>query len=192
MNPNVVFNKSAFSPKDFPEDGFPEICISGRSNVGKSSLINRIGNNNGLAKVSQTPGKTRSLNYYLVDKRFFLVDLPGYGYAKVPKTERAFFEKIVDPFLHKRETLKGIIQLIDSRHGPIGGDFEMLDWIGGFGGRVLYVLTKVDKLTAQERAGARRKYGEFFGSENINLFSAKNGMGVDELWSWVYNVLDLG
>src|SRR3989339_533723 len=99
MSHDVTFYKSAFSPEDFPVEGFPEICISGRSNVGKSSLINRISGIKNLAKTSQTPGKTRSLNYYLVDKSFFLVDLPGYGYAKVPKTERLFFEKIVDPFL---------------------------------------------------------------------------------------------
>ena len=153
MTPDVTFHRSVFSLQDIPECGLPEICISGRSNVGKSSMLNCLTKKRNLAKISQTPGKTRSLNYYLVDKKFFLVDLPGYGYAKVSKSQKIHLSNLANSYLNKRSTphddtakntaeLKGLIQLFDARHGPVSGDKIMLEWIREWGGNTLFILTK--------------------------------------------------
>ena len=189
--PDITFHRPAFSLKDFPVSGLPEICISGRSNVGKSSMINCLANRRNLAKTSQKPGKTRSLNYYLVDNMFFLVDLPGYGYARVPKSERMLFEKLVSPYLNNRSEFIGLIQLIDSRHGPVSGDKQMIDWIWEWNGNVLYVFTKADKLSANRKAQLKKKYEEEFGMENIVMFSASTGTGIKAIWSWIYRTLGL-
>jgi GTP-binding protein len=188
--PNIVFYKPVFSAGDYPALGLPEICISGRSNVGKSSLINSLANNYKLAKVSQTPGKTRSLNYYLVDGKFFFVDLPGYGYAKIPQTERMLFEKLVTPYLTERKELKGIIQLFDSRHGPIAGDNVMLDWESGFKGKILYAFTKADKLSVNILSVFKKKYENEFGKDNIVFCSAKVSRGIDDIMNWAYKTAD--
>lgn len=183
--PNITFYSSVFSMRDIPASGMPEICISGRSNVGKSSLINCLANKRNLAKTSQTPGKTRSLNYYFVDENFFLVDLPGYGYARVRKSEKLHLSKLTNSYLNSRTELKGLIQLFDSRHGPVSGDIVMLDWIKEWCGNVLYVFTKEDKLSASERAKLKRKYGKEFGLDNFTMFSATKGMGGGNIWSWI-------
>ena len=189
---DVIFYGSVHSLRDIPVFGLPEICISGRSNVGKSSLINCLANKRNLAKTSQTPGKTRSLNYYFVDKNFFLVDLPGYGYAKVRKSEKIHLSKLTNSYLNSRMELKGLIQLLDSRHGPVSGDTIMLDWIREWGGNVLYVFTKADKLSANDRAKLNRTYGKEFGLDNITMFSANIGMGENNIWSWINRIIRLG
>jgi len=189
--PDITFHRPVFLPKDFPVYGLPEICISGRSNVGKSSLINRLANKHNLAKISQKPGKTRSLNYYLVDNIFFLVDLPGYGYARVPKSERMLFEKLANPYLSERSELIGLIQLIDSRHGPVSGDTMMIDWLRQWDGNVLYVFTKADKLSASKRARMKKIYEKEFGMENSVMFSASTGTGTEIVWSWIFRTLGL-
>jgi len=189
--PEITFHCPVYSPGDFPSPGLPEIGISGRSNVGKSSMINRLAAQHNLAKTSQNPGKTRSLNYYLVDNACFLVDLPGYGYARVPKTERLLFERLVGPYLNNRPELVGIIQLIDARHGPVSGDIAMIDWLRRWSGRVLYVFTKADKLSAHRRSQLTRRYKEEFGMENIAVFSARTGTGTESVWSWIYETLGL-
>ncbi len=182
---DICFDRSVFSPRELPNDGLPEICLSGRSNVGKSSLINRLANRKDLAKTSQKPGKTRSLNYYKVQEQYYLVDLPGYGYAKAPKAEKSLFEKLVNPYLLNRKELRGIIQLIDSRHGPVSGDHLMLDWIESWRGRVLYVFTKADKLSANERAILTKTYQKEFDMGDTMMFSAHTGMGLQTLESWI-------
>ena len=189
---DVTFYSSVFSMRDIPASGIPEICISGRSNVGKSSLINCLANKRNLAKTSQTPGKTRSLNYYFVDKKYFLVDLPGYGYAKVRKSEKIHLSKLTNSYLNSRTELNGLIQLLDSRHGPVSGDNIMLDWIREWGGNVLYVFTKADKLSASDRAKFNRTYGKEFGLDNITMFSANIGMGENNIWSWINRIIRLG
>ena len=188
---NLEFYRSVFSLKDLPVSGLPEICISGRSNVGKSSLINCLANRHSLARTSRKPGLTRALNFYLTDAGFYLVDLPGYGYAKVPKTERNLFAALVNPYLENRAAFRGIIQLLDARHGPTGGDFIMIEWIKKRGGNALYVFTKADKLTARERALLHTTYGEEFGVENMAIFSARTGMGLESVQSWIEKVLGL-
>lgn len=189
--PDITFHGPVFSLRDFPAYGLPEICISGRSNVGKSSMLNRLANKHNLARTSQKPGKTCSLNYYFVDKKFFLVDLPGYGYAKIPKSQRMLLRKLVNPYLNDRSELIGLIQLIDSRHGPVSGDKSMIEWIEEWDGNVLYVFTKADKLSANKRAVLLKKYEEVFGMENITMFSASTGMGTEAIWSWIYKILGL-
>ena len=187
----ITFFRSVFSLKDIPSTGLPEICISGRSNVGKSSVINRLANRHKLAKISRKPGKTRSLNYYTSGTGFYLVDLPGYGYAKISKTQRREFAVLVNSYLNDRRELRGLIQLLDSRHGPVSGDFEMLEWLKMWDGRVLYVLTKSDKLSASERSKAKDTYENKFGAENTVLFSAHTGMGVNAVWSWINEIVGL-
>jgi GTP-binding protein len=188
----------------------PEIAISGRSNVGKSSLINCLANRRNLAKTSQNPGKTQSLNYYLAEQAYYIVDLPGYGYAKMSKEKKKLMAELVNPFLNNRRELMGIIQLIDSRHGPVAGDYDMLKWLKEWDGNVLYVLTKADKLSIQGRmkvkksfdrdfllqpAATVRQHREQCGSmaserENSVLFSAHTGMGVDTIRSWIHKTLE--
>lgn len=191
MNAQMTFYRSVFNLKDLPLSGLPEICFSGRSNVGKSSMINRLANRRHLAKTSQKPGKTRSLNYYHVDAGYYFVDLPGYGYTKIPKSERRQFDDLVTPYLERRVELIGMIQLIDARHGPVAGDNAMLDWIKNWDGKVLYVFTKVDKLSARERAQMKKTSEKEFGVENIAFFSARTGMGADVIWSWVMRTVGL-
>jgi GTP-binding protein len=181
----VTFYRSVLSPDDFPSGGLPEICISGRSNVGKSSLINRIFNTHKLARVSQTPGKTRSLNYYFVNAKYYIVDLPGYGYANVPKVERNLFATLVNPYLMTRNEVAGIIQLFDARHGPVARDDEMMEWLKNRGGNILYVFTKVDKLSGTEREIVRKKYENELGSDCVVMFSARTGKGIHEVYSWI-------
>lgn len=187
----VTFYKSVFSYRDLPISGLQEICISGRSNVGKSLMLNCLAKERGLARISQTPGKTRSVNYYQVDNMLFLVDLPGYGYAKISKAERMHFKKLVNYYLTSRSELKGLIQLFDARHWPVSGDYIMLEWIRRWGGEVLYVFTKADKLSASNQAKLKKHYGKEFGLENITLFSARTGTGAESIWSWMYRALGL-
>ena len=194
MNHEMTFYRSVFSLGELPslpEPEMPEICISGRSNVGKSTLLNRLANQKHLARTSGKPGKTRSINYYRDGDLCFLVDLPGYGYAKVSKTERKMFGELVDPYLRKRRQLTGIIQLLDSRHGPVSGDFLMLDWIKNWSGSVLYVFTKADKLSAREKAQLKNRIENEYGMENYVLFSALTRTGTESIWSWIEQTLGI-
>jgi GTP-binding protein len=192
MISDITFYRPVHSLGELPDDGLPEICISGRSNVGKSSLLNRLANRRDLAKVSQKPGKTRALNFYRAGGRLYLVDLPGYGYAKVPKTEITLFRNLVNPYLSSRRELRGILQLIDSRHGPVSGDLLMLEWIRNWNGNVLYVFTKADKLSANERAILKKTYEKEFGVENIAMFSASTGMGLETVQTWIEKAAEQG
>ena len=181
----IQFLRSVVNNEGLPDDGLPEICISGRSNVGKSSLINRITGRRNIARISGTPGKTRALNFFRIGDLFYMVDLPGYGYAKVSKTERAFFASFVDPYLTGRKEIAGIIQLIDSRHGPVAGDDAMLKWLSESNHPVLYVLTKADKLSGNGRAQAKQSFERRFGAGSCLFFSAVTGMGVEEIHAWI-------
>ena len=189
MKHELTFVTSVFSLRDLPDSKLPEICISGRSNVGKSSLLNRLANRKNLARTSQKPGKTRSLNYYRIGDACYLVDLPGYGYAKVPKSERMLFGELVNPYLSERQQLSGIIQLIDSRHGPVSGDSAMLDWIRQCDIDYLYVFTKIDKLSTKEMDRLKRTVKKEYGTENSVLFSASKRIGSDLIWSWIGRLL---
>jgi len=185
----ILFEKSVYRLDDLPRNGLPEICISGRSNVGKSSLLNRLAKRRNLAKISGKPGKTRSLNFFIVDSAYYMVDLPGYGYAKVPKSERGFFAELVNPYLASRRELVGIVQLMDARHGPVSGDRDMLDWLAHhWDGAVLYVFTKADKLSANGRAKVLSDFTSEYGEKEQVFFSAVNGAGLDRIRSWIRRI----
>ncbi|EJP6473670.1 MULTISPECIES: ribosome biogenesis GTP-binding protein YihA/YsxC [unclassified Clostridium] len=137
---------SAVKRAQYPEDGRPEIAFVGRSNVGKSTLINTLTNRRKLVKVSSTPGKTRLINFFLINDNMYFVDLPGYGYAKVSKKEKENWGYIMEQYLVERNQLKKIVLLVDSRHKPTGDDINMYNWIKHYNYEVLVVGTKLDKL----------------------------------------------
>ena len=141
------FITSAVKQSQYPVDNRVEVAFVGRSNVGKSSIINALTNRRKLAKVSQTPGKTRLINFFLINNDFYLVDLPGYGYAKVSKKEKESWGKVIETYLNGREELKRVILLVDSRHKPTADDVMMHEWIKHYGYDVIVVATKSDKLS---------------------------------------------
>ena len=141
------FITTAVRKPQYPTDERVEIAFVGRSNVGKSSIINALTNRKKLAKVSQTPGKTKLINFFLINNDFYLVDLPGYGYAKVSKKEKESWGKVIETYLNGREELKRVILLVDSRHKPTADDVMMHEWIKHYGYDVIVVATKSDKLS---------------------------------------------
>lgn len=167
-----------------PADQLPEVAIVGRSNVGKSSLINRIANRKNLAKSSSTPGKTRTINYYRFNQSWYLVDLPGYGFAKVSRTEKARWGKMIEKYLAGRNTLRGVILLVDIRHSPSQEDRMMKDWLEHHQLPFMVVATKADKLSraAQQKNLAMIRKELQLPVEQLPLgFSSANGAGVEEL-----------
>lgn len=167
---------------------FPEITFAGRSNVGKSSLINVLTNQKKLAQISKTPGKTKNLNYYLIDEKLFFVDLPGYGYAKLSAGEKARIVKLVDGYLNTSSKLTGIISLLDIRHEPNELDLQMAEWVQTTSKPTLFVLTKADKLSRSQKMTQRDKIiaslpvsNEF---EFVN-FSAETKEGKAEILKWI-------
>ena len=185
---NATFVVSAVHPSQFPRDEGAEIAFSGRSNVGKSSLINALLSQKGLAKTSSTPGKTRQINYFRINEVFYFVDLPGYGYAKAPKRERVDWGRLVEPYLKKRETLLGLVQLIDARHDPTESDLQMVAWLCAYGIPFLIALTKSDKLSAGKLSAQIQRTRQMlseWGDFPIVPFSAKSGLGKDKVWKWI-------
>ena len=179
---------SAVGPGQYPEDGLPEIALAGRSNVGKSSLINKLINRKNLARTSGQPGKTRALNYYLINQEFYFVDLPGYGFAKVSKEIRNEWAKFIERYLEKREVLKGVIHIIDIRHEPSKEDLMMHDWLLHLGIEVLTVITKADKLSRNQQGNMVKKVkqGLKLGtSERYAVFSSETGQGKEDVLAWV-------
>ena len=166
-----------------PEVSLPEVAFSGRSNVGKSSLLNKLVRRKAMARVSQTPGKTREINFFRANDAFYLVDLPGYGYARVSKTMRDRWRQIIERYLRTSPTLRGIVQLVDARHPPTPDDLRMLDFLSEIELPTLVVLTKIDKLRAKERAErlAQAALVMQLEPEQIIPFSAITGEGRDEL-----------
>lgn len=178
---------------DIPGD-LPQVAFSGRSNVGKSSLINTLlrRTRSKVARVSSTPGKTQAVNFYRVNDRFFLADLPGFGYAKVPKTLRDQWRGLVEGYLERSQGLKGVVHLVDCRRTPADQDLEMMDYLARLEIPTLVVLTKMDKLGRSQRAKAVAKAGEALGVDGEQLlpFSAKTGEGRDALLEALHTLLD--
>lgn len=175
---------SAVKKDQYPIDGRNEIAFVGRSNVGKSSIINALTNRRKLAKVSQTPGKTRLINFFLINDDFHLVDLPGYGYAKVSKTEKASWGKTIETYLTDRDELKRVILLVDSRHKPTGDDILMYDWIKHFNYDCVVIATKSDKLSNNDLVKSRKLIKETLkldDTDKFYFFSSLNKKGKDEL-----------
>ncbi|NLL30208.1 MAG: YihA family ribosome biogenesis GTP-binding protein [Clostridiales bacterium] len=182
---NADFVISAVKRSQYPVTGLPEVAFVGRSNVGKSSIINAITNRRKLAKVSQTPGKTRLINFFIINNNeFYLVDLPGYGYAKVSKAEKASWGKTIETYLNGREELKRVILLVDSRHKPTADDIQMHEWIKFYGYDEIIIATKSDKLSNNEIRKSEKVIRETLKltkEDRLYFFSSLNKKGKDEL-----------
>lgn len=189
---NVSLTISAVRPEQYPNDGLYEIAFVGRSNVGKSSLINKLVNRKKLARISSKPGKTATINFYNIEDKFYFVDLPGYGYAKVSKKEKEKWGVMINTYLHNRKNLKGIVQLIDSRHEPSENDVTMVNWLRSYNYPLIVAATKSDKLKNKEKI---KNYEIIKDTLNISnedkliLFSAQTGEGKEELWEALENIL---
>lgn len=178
------FLVSAAAAQQYPPPDVPEIAFVGKSNVGKSSLINTLLNRKNLVKTSSTPGKTRLLNFFLINDAFRFVDLPGYGYAKVSKSEQAGWRKLCERYLKGRENLRGVVMIVDIRHTPGALDAEMREWLAHADVPVLVVASKADKLSRAQIAKHLEEAAEALGEPEPPLaFSAKTHLGRDTLWA---------
>ncbi len=185
----VEFVQGAMALGKMPETGQPEIAFVGRSNVGKSSLINRLFNRKNLARTSSTPGKTQEINFYLVNNTFHVVDLPGIGYARASKKQRAKWQTLIGNYITKRELLRVVFQLIDSRHPPTPLDKELMMLMRESDAEHVILLTKGDKLSGNERSKSvaivRKTLAELGQDKPVILTSAKDGRGKPELLGWI-------
>ncbi|WEG14034.1 ribosome biogenesis GTP-binding protein YihA/YsxC [Pullulanibacillus sp. KACC 23026] len=176
---------SAVKPDQWPKDGLPEIALAGRSNVGKSSLINTLLNRKNLARTSQRPGKTQTLNYFIINESFYFVDVPGYGYAKVSQAERKAWIRMIETYLTKNQQLRVVVQLVDLRHAPSAEDVQMYQFLKHYGIPVIIVTTKADKISRgqyQKHLKVVRETLNKDPEDPIVLFSSFKGLGKDELW----------
>ena len=189
---SAEFLKSVYPQDDYPPDRYPEVAFAGRSNVGKSSLINTLANSKGLARISSTPGKTQSINFYLINGAVCLVDLPGYGYAKVPQQVRKRWSPLIEDYCQKRKTLRGVVIIIDARTGPTPLDLSLIQWLRGLSLPALIVLTKADKLSKNKMTQAMRQTAEALAidPEQVCTFSAHTGAGKKELWQKLLRLID--
>lgn len=179
---------SAASQSQLPTDALPEIALAGRSNVGKSSLINRMINRKNLARTSSVPGKTQTLNYYRINDQLYFVDLPGYGYAKVSKTQRASWGKLIERYLLSREHLKLVLQIVDLRHPPTADDCAMFEWLQHYGIPTIVIATKADKLPKthiQRHLKAVHEKLDLSSDTPLVTFSSETGQGREELWELI-------
>ncbi|MEX0944691.1 MAG: ribosome biogenesis GTP-binding protein YihA/YsxC [Balneolaceae bacterium] len=191
---NARFITSAPSLDDCPDESLPEFCFAGRSNVGKSSLINKLTNKRKLAKTSNTPGKTQQMNYYEIDGCSYLVDLPGFGFAKVPQKERERWGRDIHDYLLKRSTIKLILHLVDSRHEPTGLDEEFFYWMASNQKPFAVILTKGDKQSKNKLNSAKSKVLAILREMNIEVpviaTSVENDTGINELKSLIHEFLE--
>ncbi|HCY74660.1 MAG TPA: YihA family ribosome biogenesis GTP-binding protein [Ignavibacteriales bacterium] len=185
MFENQKFIASAFSINDLPKEKLPEVVLCGRSNVGKSTFINSLFNRKNLAKTSSTPGKTRSINYYKIDSKFYVVDLPGYGYAKISQSERNKWGNLINDFFSTSKHISLTIHLIDSRHQPTELDVKLNSMLRSLNIPYIVLLNKSDKLKQSEYSTARKKVVEYFPelifNENLYFFSSVKGTGSKEI-----------
>ncbi|MCK4656277.1 MAG: YihA family ribosome biogenesis GTP-binding protein [candidate division Zixibacteria bacterium] len=179
---------SVVSPDNLKDEPYPQVAFTGRSNVGKSSLLNRLVGIKNIAKVSQTPGKTRAVNYFLTNTNLMLVDLPGFGYAKVSKSIKEHWGELIEAYLLDNDWLKGVVHLVDSRHPPTPLDQSLNEWLNQNGLNYLVVMTKIDKLSGNQigksLAQTKRELVLTVGTEPL-MFSAKTGRGKKELLGWI-------
>ena len=178
------FIKSAAKPKDYPPPELPEVAFVGRSNVGKSSLINVLANRKALVRTSSTPGRTQLINFFDINSILTLVDLPGYGYAKAPPDVRKQWGAMIETYLSKRENLKAVVLILDIRRTPSDGDLDMLRLLGAYSIQQIIVLTKCDKLSRNERTKQTTLIAEFIERDKEGLlpFSALSREGRDRIW----------
>ena len=180
---------SAVREDQYPTDNLPEVALSGRSNVGKSSLINTLLNRKNLARTSAQPGKTQTLNFYLVNHAFYLVDVPGYGYAKVSQKKREQFGTMIQDYLETRANLQGLIILVDGRHEPTKNDIAMYNYALYLNIPILVVCTKIDKVkkSQQNQVLAILKQKLDLNHDNVDVvtFSSVQKLHVQEVWQWI-------
>ncbi len=188
---NASLAISAVKPVQYPQTAMPEIAMAGRSNVGKSSCINKLLNRNKLARTSATPGKTATINFYNIDSQLFLVDLPGYGFARVSREEQERWGQMINTYLHTRQALRGVLLLVDARHKPTANDAMMYKWIRDRFGAATVVATKVDKLPKtkiEEHLGVIRETLGLSGEDVLLPFSGEKGTGKEELWQEISRI----
>ena len=176
---------SAVGPKQYPEDALPEIALAGRSNVGKSSFINKMLNRKNLARTSSKPGKTQTLNFFKINNEFYFVDVPGYGFARVSKTEKQKWGKMIEEYFVGRIPLRSVVQLIDLRHPPTRDDKDMYDFLKFHQIPTVIVATKADKISKGQWQKHMKIVKETLGvhpEDPILLFSSETGQGKDETW----------
>ena len=177
----------------WPENDLPEICLAGRSNVGKSSFINTITNHSKLAKVSGTPGKTRTLNFFNINDELRLVDVPGYGYAKVNDKIKESFGDMLDTYLRERDVLKGLVLIVDYRHKPTHDDKMMYDYAKHYHIPVIVVATKEDKLKRNDLKKNEKIIKDTLGFDKNDIFlrfSSLNKVGIDEVWEKILELCE--
>jgi GTP-binding protein len=190
---STEFIKSAVKPSHYPEGDLPEIAFAGRSNVGKSSLINVLVNRKNLVRTSSTPGRTQLINFFNVNGTFTLVDLPGYGFAKVPLAVKKEWGPMMETYFAKRANLRGVVLIFDIRRTPVAEDVQMLDWLGSYGIPALLVVTKCDKVSRNERGKQADIIARKLGVTKADLcfFSALSKDGTDEIWQRIEGLLRL-
>ena len=181
---SAEFVKSTVTRKDYPGEPLPEVAFAGRSNVGKSSLINTLLNKKNLARISSTPGRTQTINFFRINQKFFFVDLPGYGFAHVPMEVKKKWKPMVEEFLSGDSRLKLVILIIDVRRDPNPEDATLLEWFRQYTLPFLVVMTKVDKVSRNEAGKRKQDLKRSFGlqEEEIIPFSAVTGEGRNEIW----------
>ncbi|EAC9731941.1 TPA: ribosome biogenesis GTP-binding protein YihA/YsxC [Listeria monocytogenes] len=185
---NVELIISAVRPEQYPETDLTEYALAGRSNVGKSSFINTMIRRKSMARISQKPGKTQTLNFYKIEEALFFVDVPGYGFAKVSKTEREKWGVMIETYITSREQLRGVIQIVDLRHKPTEDDRMMYEFLKYYDIPVIVVATKADKIPRskwQKNAKIVRETLDFDPDDKFVLFSSETKMGKDEAWQFI-------
>lgn len=190
---STEFICSATRPENYPGDCGPEIAFAGRSNVGKSSLINVLVNRRSLVRTSSTPGRTQLLNFFRVNQQFTLVDLPGYGFAKVPLAVKKAWGPMIRTYLERRDTLKAVVFILDIRRVPREEDIQMLDWLEEFGLPTIPVITKIDKIGRSQLARQVKQVADETGlpRDAFSLFSATSRLGMEEIWERIEDALAL-
>ncbi|WP_155591797.1 ribosome biogenesis GTP-binding protein YihA/YsxC [Lysinibacillus cavernae] len=187
---NVEMVISAVRPDQYPEDGLPEFALAGRSNVGKSSFINRMIGRKALARISSKPGKTQTLNFYKIEEQLFFVDVPGYGYAKVSKTEREAWGKMIERYFTGRQELKAVVQIIDLRHPPTDDDCMMYDFLKHYNIPCIVIATKADKIPKgkwDKHKKIVKETLEMDKNDPLIVFSSETGLGFEEAWRTIEN-----
>ncbi|WP_224925483.1 ribosome biogenesis GTP-binding protein YihA/YsxC [Bacillus pumilus] len=177
---------SAVKPEQYPSGGLPEIALAGRSNVGKSSFINSLINRKNLARTSSKPGKTQTLNFYIINDMLHFVDVPGYGFAKVSKTEREAWGRMIETYITMREELKAVVQIVDLRHKPSVDDVNMYEFLKYYGVPVIVIATKADKIPKgkwEKHAKVVKQTLDIASSDELVLFSSETKKGKDEAWN---------
>lgn len=190
MKVKARFVISAAESKQFPPDGLPEIAVVGRSNVGKSSLINALTGQDGLARTSRTPGRTRLVNWFEINGKFHLVDLPGYGYAEVSREMRESWQPLIEAFLSQRTALAGVLLLIDVRRGVQDDELDFVPWLEARNVPIVVALTKADKLAKNKRMLEVTKAKKALGLKRDPVaVSAQTGDGIDALWRGILGLV---